>query len=112
MTLFISRSQAAKHAYCRNLFRPRWPTQVPIPAHRNTNIHHPFPCQPAAYCLVYFPIQMVVDVKKHLDCTICLNVTLASTLKEESDDEYLQRTHTDNKSNLDHAEVDNALLCA
>lgn len=52
-----------------------------------------------------------VDVKP-LDYTIRSNVALASTLEEESDDEYLQRTHADNKSNLDHAEVDNALLCA
>lgn len=45
-------------------------------------------------------------------CTICSNVTLASTLEKESDDEYLQGTHADNKSNLDHAKVDNTLLGA
>lgn len=63
MTLFIGRSQATKHAYCRDLYRPRWPTQVPIPAHRNTNVPHPSLCQPVAYCPVYLSIYIDVDVK-------------------------------------------------
>lgn len=75
-------------------------------------MQHPTPCQPAAYCLVYLSIKIDLDVKKKHILAVCLNVTLASTLEEESDNKHLQRTHTDNKSNLDHAEVDNALLRA